>query len=124
MRPNFKVTNAFFSYKLVPKQCTRPKKITNTNNFKLCKLTLSCHLIKKTKNTHMIYQKKKDGTFYVLKTKRKNPNNMKLIEKMYEREKEASWKPNTGQIKLFLPIKRLRPPTLSFSVLLLPIAPS
>ena len=75
----------------------------------------------------MIYQKKKkkkDGTFYVLKTKRKNPNNMKLIEKMYEREKEASWKPNTGQIKLFLPIKRLRPPTLSFSVLLLPIAPS
>lgn len=46
----------------------------------------------------MIYpkkkKKKKDGTFYGLRTKRKNPNNMKLIEKMYEREKEASSKPD------------------------------
>lgn len=46
----------------------------------------------------MTYQKKKkkEGTFYGLKNKKKESKNMKLIEKMYEREKEASWKPNTG----------------------------
>ena len=47
------------------------KKITYTTNFKLCKLTLSCHLIKKTKNTHMIYQQKKKKGRHVLCTQNK-----------------------------------------------------